>query len=353
MAAAKPIWAENGKVYIIDQTLLPAQNEVIEVKTVKDMWDCIKALQVRGAPAIGLAMGFGIYIGVKEEAFETGEEFVAAVKKVSAYLETSRPTAVNLFWASKRVNEKVAGYTFTTREAAIQFLLDEAMAMLAEDIATCRSIGRYGAEVFRKNHIKSVLTHCNAGAIATSEYGTALAPVYVLAEEGEPIKVYSDETRPLLQGSRLTAYELLANGIDVTTICDNMAGVVMRNGWVDAVIVGADRIASNGDTANKIGTYTVSILAREHHIPVYIAAPFSTIDLEIEDGSQIPIEERNPDEVRYIQGVQTAPKDVKVFNPAFDVTPHELIAGIITEKGVIYPPFKENMQKVLKEGKLI
>lgn len=346
--STKPIWAEDGRVFIIDQTGLPAKSDILEIDNVSDMWDAIKILKVRGAPAIGIAAAFGMYLGMRTQVFSDKESLLSAAEKVRSYLNSARPTAVNLFWATGRSVEELSQHPFVSREDSLAFLYDLAVQVWKEDIASCRSIGLYGVELIKD--CKGILTHCNAGALATSEYGTALSPIYVAYEQGLHPKVYSDETRPLLQGSRITAYELMEGGVDVTTICDNMAGVVMRKGYVDAVIVGSDRIAANGDIANKIGTYSVAILANYHKIPFYIAAPYSTVDFSIHSGEDIPIEERNKDEVRYFAGHQSAPKDVEVYNPAFDVTPHELITAIITERGVVYPPFDSNLKKIADEG---
>ena len=352
----KPIWLEGERVFLIDQTKLPVQLEVIEICTEEKMWDAIKRLVVRGAPAIGLAGAFGVYLGAVrklEAGVLTVENFAEEVHKTGAYLDTSRPTAVNLHWAVSRM-DNVAEALIASGEQnvqkLVQGLLRECEAMLAEDIAACRAIGEYGADLLEQiPDFHAMLTHCNAGALATSMYGTALAPAYIMQERGNKIAVYSDETRPLLQGARLTAWELSQSGIPVTSICDNMAGVVMAQGKVQAVIVGADRIASNGDTANKIGTYTVAILAKEHHIPFYVAAPLSTVDFAINNGTQIPIEERKEEEIRQFNGRQTVPDEASVFNPAFDVTPERYITAIITEKGVAYPPFRQNLA-ALRDG---
>ena len=350
----KPIWLEGDKVFLIDQTKLPVELDVQEIVTEEQMWDAIKRLVVRGAPAIGLAGAFGVYLGAArklEAGILTAENFVEEVKQTGAYLDSSRPTAVNLHWAVTRmgqVAEQLAA-SATDIAAMVQGLLKECEAMLAEDIAACRAIGEYGADLLEKiPGFEAMLTHCNAGALATSMYGTALAPAYIMQQRQNKIAVYSDETRPLLQGARLTAWELSQSGIPVTTICDNMAGVVMAQKKVQAVIVGADRIASNGDTANKIGTYTVAILAKEHGIPFYVAAPLSTVDFAITDGTQIPIEQRKEEEIRRFNNRQTVPDAAEVFNPAFDVTPEKYITAIITEKGVAFPPFQQNLEALRK-----
>ena len=346
----KPIWLEGQQVFMIDQTKLPVELDVIEIRTEEQMWDAIKRLVVRGAPAIGLAGAFGVYLGAArklEQGILTKDNFIAEVHRTGAYLDTSRPTAVNLHWAVTRMDGVAEALVASGEQDVhklVQGLLAECEAMLAEDIAACRAIGEYGADLLETiPGFHTMLTHCNAGALATSMYGTALAPAYIMQERGNNIAVYSDETRPLLQGARLTAWDLSQSGIPVTSICDNMAGVVMAQGKVQAVIVGADRIASNGDTANKIGTYTVAILAKEHGIPFYVAAPLSTVDFAIANGTQIPIEERKEEEIRQFNGRQTVPDDAAVFNPAFDVTPAQYITAIITEKGVAYPPFQQNL----------
>ncbi|MBQ2119863.1 MAG: S-methyl-5-thioribose-1-phosphate isomerase [Peptococcaceae bacterium] len=351
----KPIWLEGDKVFLIDQTKLPVELDVQEIVTEEQMWDAIKRLVVRGAPAIGLAGAFGVYLGAArklEAGILTRDNFIEEVKQTGAYLDSSRPTAVNLHWAVTRmgvVAEQLAA-SETDIAAMVQGLLKECEAMLAEDIAACRAIGEYGADLLEQiPGFEAMLTHCNAGALATSMYGTALAPAYIMQERQNKIAVYSDETRPLLQGARLTAWELSQSGIPVTTICDNMAGVVMAQKKVQAVIVGADRIASNGDTANKIGTYTVAILAKEHGIPFYVAAPLSTVDFAITDGTQIPIEQRKEEEIRQFNNRQTVPDAADIFNPAFDVTPETYITAIITEKGVAFPPFQQNLE-ALRNG---
>lgn len=352
----KPIWLEGERVFLIDQTKLPAQVEILEIITEEEMWDAIKRLVVRGAPAIGLAGAFGVYLGVARKLDArrlTLDCFLAEVHAIAAYLDTARPTAVNLHWAVTRMEQtakRLVDSGETIVRALVEGLLQECETMLAEDIAACRAIGEYGADLLEEiPGFHTMLTHCNAGALATSMYGTALAPAYILQERGKEIAVIADETRPLLQGARLTAWELSQSGIPVTTICDNMAGVVMAQQKVQAVVVGADRIASNGDTANKIGTYTVAILAKEHGIPFYVAAPLSTVDFAIADGTQIPIEDRSETEIRQFYGNQTVPDAAAVFNPAFDVTPERYITAIITEKGVAYPPFHQNLEALREE----
>jgi len=332
---------EDGAVKMLDQTLLPTQKKYLRIETPQQMWDAIKRLCVRGAPAIGDAAALGVYLGVKDSAAATFDAFYAELERVADYLASSRPTAVNLFWAldrMKRVARENAALPIPDLKAR---LLDEARRIVDEDLATCRAIGRHAAALIPDG--ATVLTHCNAGSLATAGYGTALAGIYATHEQGRRVAVYADETRPLLQGARITAFELQEAGIPVTLICDNMAATVMRQGRIDLVIVGADRIAANGDTANKIGTYGVALIAKAHKVPFYVAAPLSTIERAIPDGSHIPIEERDPKEVTNWGGVQTAPDGVAVYSPAFDVTPARLIAGIITEKGVARRPFKRSL----------
>ncbi|MFZ2653656.1 MAG: S-methyl-5-thioribose-1-phosphate isomerase [Victivallales bacterium] len=339
-----------GKLRLIDQTLLPETFTYVETDDAGKIYDYIKRLVVRGAPAIGCAAALGLAAVSQHSKSKKPSGFLREVRKTADYLASSRPTAVNLPWALNRsvsaIEESISKGTDDVGRLK-KILLDEALEIVTEDIEMCKSIGRNGVKLLRSG--MGVLTHCNAGALAASDYGTALSPVYTAHEKGLKIKVYSDETRPLLQGSRLTAWELKRAGVDVTTICDNMAAQVMREGKIDIVIVGADRIAANGDSANKIGTYGVAILARHHKIPFYIAAPYSTVDISIKEGKGIPIEERHGDEIRRGFGKLTAPPDVPVYNPAFDVTPHELITGIITERGIISKPFRANIRKMLGE----
>ncbi|HPD17144.1 MAG TPA: S-methyl-5-thioribose-1-phosphate isomerase [Planctomycetota bacterium] len=325
----------DGCARLIDQTLLPTEFRQIECRTLEAMWEAIKVLRVRGAPAIGVAAAFGAILGIQNSTAGTYADFEADLRRATDYLATSRPTAVNLFWALERMKRVAAENRALPIPQLKRRLLDEALAIAEEDKAICRAIGRHGAALIRDG--AGVLTHCNAGGLATADYGTALAVMFAAHEQGKRFRVFADETRPLLQGARLTAWELMQAGIDVTLICDNMAAVVMRQGKVNLVIVGADRIAANGDTANKIGTYGVAILAKEHGVPFYVAAPVSTFDLSLPSGDGIPIEERRPEEVTHGLGRQTAPDGVDVYNPAFDVTPARLIAGIITERGVIAP----------------
>jgi len=332
----------NGAVDLIDQTLLPNELKYISCKTVEEIWEAIKVLRVRGAPAIGIAGALGTVLGIWHSKAKNYIEFKSELDKVTGYLATSRPTAVNLFWALDRMKAVAEANKDYDIPKIKEILLNEAQKIIDEDKAICRAIGRKGAELIKDND--TILTHCNAGGLATADYGTAIAVIFAAHEQGKKIKVFADETRPLLQGARLTAWELMQAGIDVTLICDNMAAQVMKEGKINCVIVGADRIAANGDTANKIGTYGVAVLAKEHKIPFYVAAPTSTFDLSLANGDLIPIEQRGADEVTEKFGKRTAPKGVKVYNPAFDVTPARLIDGIITEVGIIKAPYTENLK---------
>lgn len=335
---------ENGVLHILDQTLLPLATEYLQISKVEDVWEAIKQLKVRGAPAIGIAAAYGLVLSVQDAPEESFAAFYKVLKGNADYLATSRPTAVNLFWALQRM-ERCALASKELPVSQIKAILEkEAHAIRDEDEQVCRQIGEHALTLLKDG--MGILTHCNAGGIATARYGTALAPLYLAKERGWHVRVFADETRPLLQGSRLTAWELMEAGIDVTLIADNMAAVVMAKGWVQAVIVGCDRVAANGDVANKIGTYGVASLAKAHNIPFYVASPMSTIDMQTKSGADIPIEERDRAEITHGFGRQTAPDGVKVFNPAFDVTPHELITAIITEKGIIRPPFAEGLKRI-------
>ncbi|MGC8643665.1 MAG: S-methyl-5-thioribose-1-phosphate isomerase [Isosphaeraceae bacterium] len=338
--------ALGGHLRMIDQTRLPTEFVEIDCHDVPTVWEAIKLLRVRGAPAIGVAAAYGAVIGARAQGVEKVEDVRRALAEAAGHLRTSRPTAVNLFWALDRM-EAAAGSTRTrSARELLDRLLAEAHAIADEDRAICRAIGKHGAALVSPG--EGILTHCNAGGLATVDYGTALAVIFSAQEAGKHVHVFADETRPLLQGARLTAWELQRRGVPVTLICDNMAAQVMKEGKIQLVVVGADRIAANGDTANKIGTYGVAVLARAHGIPFYVAAPSSTFDLTLPDGSAIPIEEREPHEVTHGFGRQTAPNGVDVYNPAFDVTPAELIAGIITEKGVIRPVNTQTILAILK-----
>ncbi|MCF6148946.1 MAG: S-methyl-5-thioribose-1-phosphate isomerase [Candidatus Kuenenia sp.] len=340
-------WEGNleGRVRLIDQTRLPTELKYIYCEDLKSIWHAIKTLMVRGAPAIGIAAVTGVLLGIKDIHVDDAEVFFKELKNVTNYLATSRPTAVNLFWGLSRMERVAQENQGKPVHEIKELLLQEAIDVQNEDKSICRKIGENGVKYIKDGD--GVLTHCNAGGLATADYGTALAVMFKANEQGKKFKVYADETRPLLQGARLTTWELMHAGIDVTLICDNMAAHVMKLGKIQCVIVGADRIAANGDAANKIGTYGVSILAKEHGIPFYVAAPVSTFDLTITSGDEIPIEERSSEEVTCGFGKRTAPEGIKVFNPAFDVTPAKNITAIITEKGVIESPSTENVQKIL------
>jgi methylthioribose-1-phosphate isomerase len=330
---------------LIDQTRLPGELVEIDCYDVETVWEAIRSLRVRGAPAIAMAAAYGVCLGLQRAASGDETAFFARFDEVASYLAASRPTAVNLVWALERLRKVVETMRGRGSPAAIlQALLDEAHAIVEEDRQVCRAIGRHGAELLADG--QGVLTHCNAGGLATADYGTALAVFFTAHESGKRLHVYADETRPLLQGARLTAWELQQRGIDVTLICDSMAAQVMREGRVQAVVTGADRIAANGDTANKIGTYGVALLAAAHDIPFYIAAPLSTFDFSIASGEQIPIEQRSPEEITRGFGRRTAPEGINVYNPAFDVTPARLIRAIICECGLIQPVTRERIAQV-------
>ncbi len=336
------IYWEDEIVKLIDQTRLPAELVYVDCRTKEELWQAIKTMQIRGAPAIGVAAAFGVVLGMRQSTAETVEEFQAELAQVVDYLAAARPTAVNLLWALRRM-KKVTDNSSAKEPADLKdVLLEEALRILEEDKDICRRIGGSGSALIKQG--SSVLTHCNAGGLATADYGTALAVFFRAREEGKDFHVFVDETRPVLQGARLTSWELLQAGINCTLICDNMAASIMRQGRVDMIIVGADRIAANGDTANKIGTYNLACLAQVHKIPLYVAAPSSTFDLTTPTGESIPIEEREPTEVTRIQGINIAPENIRVFNPAFDVTPAAMITAFITENGLIEPPFNKNIK---------
>lgn len=338
--------SEDGKsVVIVDQTKLPNVLEFLTLSTAKEMYDAIKSLAVRGAPAIGICAGYCMYCLAQQIEADDFDTFFTQWKEAKEYINSSRPTAVNLSWAVNRIEKMVLANKDKTVPEIVELIGDEAVAIQKEDIAMCKAISEYGLSLLKEGD--GVLTHCNAGPLATSRYGTAIGPMLMAKEKGINVKVFADETRPLLQGARLTSYELQKAGVDVTLICDNMASMVMKNGWVQACFVGCDRIAANGDFANKIGTSGVAILAKHYGIPVYTLGPSSTIDLNCPTGDDIVIELRDEDEIRskfYEQPMALA--EVKCFNPAFDVTDYELLAGIITEKGIVRPPFKENLKKL-------
>jgi methylthioribose-1-phosphate isomerase len=338
--------AATGHLQLIDQTLLPVEYRELRLRTVEAVWEAIKLLRVRGAPAIGVAAAYGVIVGGQTAQTGTRTEFDARLNQVLDYLATSRPTAVNLFWALDRMRRVAGGAPQLSPIELLRRLLDEAREIEREDREMCAAIGRLGLPLLKD--CSGVLTHCNTGGLATAGDGTALAVIFAAARENPSLQVYADETRPLLQGARLTAWELMQRGVPVKLICDSMAGWVMKERRVQAVIVGADRIAANGDSANKIGTYSLSVLAKAHGIPFYIAAPSSTFDLTIASGDEIPIEQRASTEITHAFGKQTAPDGCDTYNPAFDVAPAENITALVTEKGVIQPVTKHHIQAVLR-----
>jgi methylthioribose-1-phosphate isomerase len=336
-------WTDDG-VRFLDQTKLPTEEVYVTCKTHEQVADVIRDMVVRGAPAIGVAAAMGIALGVNNSKAESVADLKRDFDEICDLIGKTRPTAVNLFWAIRRMQEKFERVRIRPIAQIKRDLIEEAQRMHAEDVAANQAMGRHGATLMPAEG--GVLTHCNAGALATAGYGTALGVIRAAVEQGKKIHVYADETRPFLQGSRLTAWELMKDGIATTVISDNMAGAMMKEGKIKAIVVGADRIAANGDVANKIGTYTVAILAREHNIPFYVAAPISTVDLACPDGSYIPIEQRNPKEVTHIAGKQMVPEGVGVENPAFDVTPAKYIAAIVTERGIARAPYDESLRSL-------
>jgi len=340
---------EDDAVVMIDQRKLPAEEVYVRCKTAAEVARAVKTMVIRGAPAIGVAAAMGIALGMRKSKATGTQKFAADFHKTCELMAGTRPTAVNLFWAIERMKRTFASAAQAGESVdQIKDRLDaEANAIHDEDVAGCRALGAFGADVVPAD--ARILTHCNAGALATAGYGTALGVIRGAVEKGKHVVVFADETRPFLQGARLTAWELVRDGIQTTVITDNMSGALMRQGRVDLVVVGADRIAANGDTANKIGTYSVAVLAREHQIPFYVAAPLSTIDLDTPDGDHIPIEERAAKEVTHVAGTQLAPEGALVWNPAFDVTPHHLIAGIITERGIFRPPYVESLKRAFEQ----
>ncbi len=360
-----PVKFEEDKMMILDQTQLPGDTVYLEMKTKEDIWDAIYKLKVRGAPAIGVAAGYGLYVCARDISADSYQEFYRQFLEIKDYLASSRPTAVNLFWALDRMEGVVKGFDKaedlrfegvktgngtswdSTQKEIKKALRDEAEKIRMEDENACRAMGEYGLSLLKPG--MGILTHCNAGTIATARYGTCLAPLYIGQEKGYHFKVFADETRPLLQGARLTAWELNQAGIDTTLICDNMASIVMKNGWVDAVVVGCDRMAANGDGANKIGTSGVAILAREYGIPFYMFVPTSTIDLNTKTGDDIHIELRKGEEIyRLWYEKDMAPEGIKTYNPAFDVTPAKYITAVITEKGILHPPYEESIRNLFE-----
>lgn len=334
-----------GTLRLIDQTKLPEAVVLLDCQDVDTVWEAIKMLRVRGAPAIGVTAAYGLVVGVRQASPDSPAACQERIREVDAYLRTSRPTAVNLFWALDRMQRKAAEVATAQPAEQLAALLAEAHAIREEDREMCVAIGQHGAALMPAGG--GVLTHCNTGALATADFGTAFSVLLHAHQGGKGIHVFIDETRPLMQGSRLTAWECLARGIPATLLCDNMAATLMREGKVQAAVVGADRIAANGDTANKIGTYGVAVLAKAHGVPFYVAAPSSTFDLAIASGSDIPIEHRDPREITHGYGRQTAPDGIDVYNPAFDVTPADLITAFFTERGVIEPPFEANIRTTL------
>lgn len=330
-------------VRLLDQRRLPADEVYLDCRDYREVAEAIRTLAVRGAPAIGIAAAFALVIGA-DAVPDEAPDLLARIEQIGAELKATRPTAVNLFWAIDRMLGVARAHAQRPPAELKAALRREATAIYEEDVAMNRRIGAFGEPLIRDG--ANILTHCNAGAIATGGYGTALGVIRAAVEAGKRVHVYADETRPLLQGARLTAWELHRDGIPVTLITDNMAGHMMQRGRVDIVLVGADRIAANGDTANKIGTYSVAVLAKEHGIPFYFVAPTSTVDLTVPSGDAIPIEERKPDEVLSFAGVPTAPPGVAAANPAFDVTPHRYITGIITDRGIVYPPYDVNLKRL-------
>ncbi|MDK1024317.1 MAG: S-methyl-5-thioribose-1-phosphate isomerase [Gammaproteobacteria bacterium] len=337
-------WRE-GNLLLLDQTRLPHEIKIEPQKSVTQVWESIRQLKVRGAPAIGIAAAYGLLVDLDPAAFADRDAIVQEIANRAEYLETARPTAVNLAWALNRMRNRL--HQSASNPASVRAsLLQEARLIHAEDRQICQAIAEQGLHLIKPG--MNILTHCNAGALAVSELGTALAPLYLARKKGISFHVYVDETRPLLQGSRLTAWELDQSGIDVTLICDNMAAYVMSQGKVDLIITGTDRVAANGDVANKIGTLGLAILARHFKLPLYIACPSSSIDLDMQTGEEIEIEQRDPDEVRGFAGVRAAPENINVLNPAFDVTPANLVTGILTEKGLLTPPYGPQLADLCK-----
>lgn len=333
---------KDGELFLLDQTQLPLTTVIEKQETAEQVWDSIRLLKVRGAPAIGLAGAYGLCVALKNAQNDPLSDFMTLMEKQAAYLDSSRPTAVNLGWALRRMVQTAKNAGATSSKELYDILVTEAVAIHEEDARLCYTVGEVGLPLIKEG--MGILTHCNAGSLAASHMGSATSPMYLAHSQGMKFRVYADETRPLLQGARLTAWELQQAGIDVTLITDNMAAHIMSQGLIDMVIVGTDRVAANGDVANKIGTLGVAILAKHYGIPFYVALPSSTIDLDMPSGAGIPIEEREDHEVTSFGARQTAPEGVKVRNPAFDVTPNELVAGLITEKGIVRAPYTENLK---------
>ena len=344
-------WQDDA-VVMIDQRKLPAQEVYVECRTAKAVAGAIKKMVIRGAPAIGVAAAMGLALGVQRSKVTGTGQLAAEFYKLCELMAATRPTAVNLFWAIERMKRAFAEAARSGRSPSEirDAMVREALRIHDEDVTSCKALGAHGSKVVPDR--AHVLTHCNAGALATGGYGTALGVIRAAVEGGKHVAVFADETRPFLQGARLTAWELLRDGIETTVITDSMAGPLMRDGKIDVVVVGADRIVANGDVANKIGTYTVAVLASEHEVPFYVAAPVSTIDLSTPDGSGIPIEERDARELTHVGATRMAPEGVRVWNPAFDVTPHTLVTGIITERGICRPPFTESLKAVCEQAEI-
>ena len=339
---------DRSALLILDQTKLPGQMEILSLDSQEDIWEAIYLLKVRGAPAIGVAVAIGIYLAAKAVQADRYDDFYGQFKKAKEYLASARPTAVNLFWALDRMENVVLENREKSVDEVKRLLHEEAVAIKEEDVWVCKMIGEHGLSLVKDGD--GILTHCNAGQLAAAKYGTALAPIHLGRERGYTFKVFTDETRPLLQGARLSAFELVADGVDTTVICDNMASQVMKNGWVQAIFVGCDRVAANGDSCNKIGTSGVAILAKYYGIPFYVCAPTATIDMRVERGEEIPIEERPAHEVTEMWYKQRmAPEGVNVYNPAFDFADNELITAIITEYGIARPPYIQSLQEIFRK----
>ena len=341
-----PVKFSGDRLLILDQTKLPGEKKYLEMQSKEDVFIAIKKMKVRGAPAIGVAAGYGLYVSVRDYEGRDLNEFRQYVQSTADYLVKARPTAVNLSWALNRMKDKLNAYDGSV-SGAKRMLFEEADAIRIEDENACRKMGEYGLSLLEPGD--GILTHCNAGTLATAMYGTSLSPLYLGEEKGYHFKVFADETRPALQGARLTAWELSKAGIDVTLICDNMASIVMKNGWIDAVVVGCDRMAANGDGANKIGTSGVAILAKEYGIPFYMFVPTSTIDFDTPTGDDIQIELRDGKEISTMWYKEPmAPEGISVYNPSFDVTPAKYITAVVTERGIVYPQYEENLRKIME-----
>ncbi|SHE93561.1 methylthioribose-1-phosphate isomerase [Fodinibius roseus] len=344
--AIQSIEWRDDHVRILDQTYLPGREVYSDIRDVGRMWEAIKKLRIRGAPAIGIAAAYGFYLGIKELSENSFQSFFIEVERVAEYLESARPTAVNLHWALHRLKTTIKAHKDKDISELKEIVLKTAKTIHDEDKRTCKKIGENGVNLITEGD--RILTHCNTGSLATGQYGTALSVIFHAHEKNKDIRVWVDETRPLLQGSRLTAWELMNAEIPMTLITDSTAGSLMRRGEVDKVIVGSDHVAANGDVANKIGTYPLAVLAKENKIPFYVAVPFSTIDMELQEGDNIPIEVREEDEITRFNDSEVAPKKAEAYNPAFDITPHRYVTAFITEKGLIEPPFDEHFKTLVK-----